>query len=97
MKQNNKAMNKVYVQNPLIVLRKESDDWAVLYNPDDGNALGINPTGIDIWEKINGSNSIKDIIKEIKQEYEGVSPDIVNEIESFMDKLSSNDFIILKQ
>jgi Coenzyme PQQ synthesis protein D (PqqD) len=97
MKQNNKAMNKVYVQNHLIVLRKESDDWAVLYNPGDGKALGINPTGIDIWEKINGSNSIKDIIKEIKQEYEGPPPDIVNEIKSFMDKLSSNDFIILKQ
>ena len=37
------------VANPLIVLREEFDDWAVLFNPDTGAAAGINSMGVAIW------------------------------------------------
>ena len=87
-------MVDIYARNPVIVLREESDDWAILYNPDSGQSMGINPTGIDIWKKINGSNDINNIIKEINQEYENVSPDVENEINSFIQNLSNQGFII---
>ena len=32
-------------QNPIVVLREEFDEWAVLYNPNSTAAVGINPIG----------------------------------------------------
>ena len=33
------------VANPSIVFREELDDWALLFDPDTGEAYGINPVG----------------------------------------------------
>ena len=33
------------VANPLIVLREEFDDWAILFDPDTGNAFGLQSSG----------------------------------------------------
>ena len=30
------------IANPLIVLREEFDDWAILFDPDTGDAFGLN-------------------------------------------------------
>jgi hypothetical protein len=45
------------VANPLIVLREEFDDWAILFDPDTGNAFGLNPTGVFIWKLLDGKPS----------------------------------------
>ena len=41
------------VANPLIVLREEFDDWAILFDPDTGSAVGINPVGVAIWKVLD--------------------------------------------
>lgn len=50
--------SKNLIANPIVVLRKEFDDWAVLFNPDTAEAVGVNPVGVAIWEKLNGKNTI---------------------------------------
>lgn len=48
-------MNDKPVANPLIVLHEEFDDWAILFDPDRGNAFGLNPTGIFVWKLLDES------------------------------------------
>jgi len=56
--------------NPLVVLREEFDDWAVLFDPDTGNAFGLNPVGVFIWKRLDGRHTIEDIEKKLRQNCE---------------------------
>ena len=51
------------IANPLIVLREEFDDWAILFDPDSGDAFGLNPIGVHIWKRLDGNHAVKDILK----------------------------------
>jgi SynChlorMet cassette protein ScmD len=80
-------MNEIYTRNPVVVLREEFDDWAVLYNPDNAEAVGTNPIGVDIWKKLDGKKSLGEIITGIRQEYVNVSETAETEIIEFVQKL----------
>lgn len=60
------------VANPLVVLREEFDDWAVLFDPDSGNAFGLNPVGVFIWKRLDGRHAIEHTQKELRQNCEEV-------------------------
>jgi SynChlorMet cassette protein ScmD len=66
------------VANSLTVLREEFDDWAVLFDPDSGNAFGLNPVGVFIWKRLDGQHTIQDILKELHENCVGV-PDEAEE------------------
>jgi SynChlorMet cassette protein ScmD len=63
------------IANPLIVLREEFDDWAILFDPDTGNAFGLNPTGVFIWKHLDGKHGVEDIVKSLRDEAEDVPED----------------------
>ncbi|RPJ86136.1 MAG: PqqD family peptide modification chaperone, partial [Acidobacteria bacterium] len=54
------------IANPIVVLREEFDDWAVLFNPDTAEAVGTNPVGVAVWKRMDGKRSIEDIASEIR-------------------------------
>jgi SynChlorMet cassette protein ScmD len=60
------------VAKPSVVLREEFDDWAILFDPETGNAFGINPVGVLVWKRLDGNHSIQDIVKELNDTCEGV-------------------------
>ncbi len=78
---------KKIIAYPGIILREEFDDWAVLFNPDNGEGFGINPLGVYIWKLLNGSNSISDIALEIRKNCEGVPEDAEKYIEEYLNSL----------
>lgn len=86
-------MNEIYTRNPVIVLREEFDDWAVLYNPDNAEAVGANPIGVDIWKKLDGTKNVGEIVTEIKLEYHNVSESVEAEIFEFIEKLAKRGLI----
>ena len=55
--------------NPLIVLREEFDDWAILFDPDQGNAYGLNPISVFIWQRLDGKHNVDDIVAELQAQY----------------------------
>ena len=71
------------IANPLIVLREEFDDWAILFDPDTGSGFGLNPVGVFIWKLLDGSHTKDDILKKLKKDCEAV-PD--NEAETHIDE-----------
>jgi SynChlorMet cassette protein ScmD len=81
--------NKKPVANPLIVLREEFDDWAILFDPDTGNAFGLNPTGVFIWKHLDGRNGVEDIVKKLQDEADDVPEKAGEEIVQFIVDLES--------
>ena len=81
------------IANPIVVLREEFDDWAVLFNPETAYALGTNPVGVAVWKRLDGRRSIEDIVSEIKNSFEDAPDASAKEIAAFVDKLTENGFV----
>ena len=84
------------VANPVVVLREEFDDWAVLFDPDTANAVGTNPVGVAVWKRMDGKKSLERIAAEIKESFEGVPGTAVEEITAFVSKLAADGFVGLE-
>jgi SynChlorMet cassette protein ScmD len=83
---------RLLVANPMVVCREEFDNWAILFDPDTGKALGINPVGVLIWKNLDGKNNTKNIIKKIKDRFSDVSEEAETHTDQFLQELTKNGF-----
>jgi SynChlorMet cassette protein ScmD len=81
------------IANPIVVLREEFDDWAVLYNPDTAAASGINPVGVAVWKRMDGKRSLEEIVSEINNSFEEVPAGALEEISAFVSTLAEQGFV----
>jgi SynChlorMet cassette protein ScmD len=84
---------KNLIANPIVVLRKEFDDWAVLFNPDTAEAVGVNPVGVAIWEMLDGKKSAEEISHQINQDFTDVPGSAAEEIQTFIEDLTERGFV----
>ena len=84
------------IANPIVVLREEFDDWAVLFNPDTAEAVGTNPVGVAVWKRMDGRRSLDDIVSEIKNSFEDTPDATSKEIAAFVNTLAENGFVGLE-
>jgi SynChlorMet cassette protein ScmD len=84
------------IANPIVVLREEFDDWAVLFNPDTADAVGTNPVGVAVWKLMDGKRSIGDIVSEIRNSFEDTPDASCKEIAAFVNRLAENGFVGLE-
>ena len=70
--------------NPVVVLREEFDDWAVLFNPDTANAVGINPVGVAVWKLMDGKRSLEELVDEIKDRFSDVPDAAIEDLTAFV-------------
>ena len=75
------------IANPLIVLREEFDDWAILFDPDTGNAFGLNPVSVFIYKRLDGQHTLEDIMKELRAECKNAPEDAEKHAQDFIDDL----------
>jgi SynChlorMet cassette protein ScmD len=75
------------IANPLIVLREEFDDWAILFDPDTGNAFGLSPTGVHLWKHLDGEHSMDDLLEDIRHHTDNIPEGISDHIKAFVDAL----------
>jgi len=78
------------VANPLVVLREEFDDWAILFDPDTGHAFGLNPISVFVWQRLDGKHTIPEIISEMKNTFRDVPLEAENHLREFIDNLLEN-------
>ena len=81
------------VPNPLVVLREEFVDLAVLFNPDTADAVGINPTGVAIWKMMDGRIGIVKMALEIRKMFTDVPDTASEEISAFIEELHKIGFV----
>ena len=73
--------------NPLVVLREEFDDWAVLFDPDTGRGFGLNPTGAYLWKLLDGGHSLDALLQKLRAHAEDVPEGVSEHIGAFVDAL----------
>jgi len=84
---------KVPIANPVVVLREESDNWAVLFNPDTADAVGTNPVGVAVWKLMDGQRSTDEILNEISEQFNDVPEAVDEEVTSFINDLAERGFV----
>jgi len=75
------------IANPSIVLREEFDDWAILFDPDTGDTLGLNPTGVFVWKLLDGSHKMDDILRNLQDNCQAVPDEAGNQLRDFIQGL----------
>jgi len=81
------------IANPVVVLREEFDDWAVLFNPDTAEAVGINPVGVAAWKRMDGKRSVDGIATELLDLFSDVPDHVAGDVRAFVDNLSERGFV----
>jgi SynChlorMet cassette protein ScmD len=81
------------VTYPFVVLREEFDDWAVLFNPDTADAVGINPVGVVVWKLMERQRGLEEIVAEIKDRFADVPDAVAQQISTFINDLSERGFV----
>ncbi len=80
-------MNDNLISNPSIVLREEFDDWALLYNPNDGEVYGINPTGVFVWKRLDGKHTVENLLDELSAGCGEIPAGAASEVKTFIEDL----------
>jgi SynChlorMet cassette protein ScmD len=80
------------VANPTIVFREEFDDWALLFDPDTGDAFGINPVSAFIWKRLDGKHTNERIVEELREGCNDVPDEVSAHVEEFIDDLVARGF-----
>lgn len=75
------------IVNPNVVLREEFDDWAVLFDPDTANAVGVNPVGVAIWKRLDGKHSLDQIAAEIREIFTETPEKVGEDVSAFVQQL----------
>jgi SynChlorMet cassette protein ScmD len=87
-------MSKKLIINPNIVLRTELDDWGILFDPDTGETRGVSPTGIFIWERLDGTRTKEQILAEMAEAYDGGIPENgPEEYDEFVSSLQEKGYV----
>lgn len=73
------------VANPLVVLREEFDDWAVLFDPDTGRGFGLDPVSVFIWKRLDGQHTIEGILSELSENCTDVPEDAEHHVMAFIE------------
>ncbi len=73
--------------NPMIVLREEFDDWALLFDPDTGDSFGLNPVCVFIYKRLDGKHTIEDIMIELRAECKNAPDDAERYVIEFVEDL----------
>ncbi len=81
------------IANPNIVLREEFDDWAILFDPDSGNAFGLNPVSVLIWKHFDGKHSMEDILRKVQENCENVPEEAKDHVGKFTQDLVERGFV----
>ena len=76
-----------------VVLREEADDWGVLFDPDTGNSVALNPVAITMFKAMQKRQDIDSVISAVYEEYEEVPETLDQDIIDLIDTLVQGGFI----
>ncbi len=81
------------IANPVVVLREEFDDWAILFNPDTADAVVTNPVGVVVWKLMDGRHSPEEILAEVRDRFADVPDAAHDHVTAFIEELVERGFV----
>jgi len=76
-----------------MLLREEFDDWAILFYPDTGNCLGLNPVSVFIWKHLDGNHTSEDILNALQENFEDVPEGTRQHVIDFVQELLARGYV----
>ena len=86
-------LTKDPIANPMMVLREEFDDWAILFNPDTGAAFGMNPVSVLIWKNLDGKHGKEELVNLVKDNCSEVPAEVNTHVADFLKELEEKGFV----
>lgn len=84
------------IVHPDAVLREEFDDWAVLFHPLTGEAVGVGPVGVAIWKLLDGQRTLAEVAAEIQAQCEDAPDTVLEDSVAFVGDLERRLFVTVK-
>jgi hypothetical protein len=66
--------------NPNLVLRIEDDDCALLFDPDNGSVQLFNQTAVEIWQRLDGRRSLRELIVSLGDVFDAMGPEAESQV-----------------
>ena len=76
------------MRNPVVVLREDSDEWAVLLDPDTGSTFGLSPVALFIWKRLDGQHAPADILSELQENVKDLPDEAAAHVRDFIEELA---------
>ena len=83
----------LYRQRPDMVLREELDEWALLFNPDTGDVVGVNRMGVTIWRMLEEPSTLPAILRALRDLCEEFPREAETEVADYLKDLSERGFV----
>lgn len=80
--------------SPDWILRREQDDWGLLYNPDTGRTFGLDPIGMFFWERLDGQRSPEQLLDELGQQCTELPPQAGQHLSQFLAQLTEKGMLV---
>jgi SynChlorMet cassette protein ScmD len=87
------SMEQKPIINPLIVLREEFDDWAILFDPDTGEGFGLNPVSVFVWKQLDGRHTVGDIIAGLRDACDVLPAKAEEHVQAFITALMEKGLV----
>jgi hypothetical protein len=81
------------VANPSAIFQETGDGWAVLVNLDTARSLALNPSGILVWQLIDGQRSVDEITAGVKRHFRDTPPRVTDDVAALLDILAEEGMI----
>lgn len=85
--------SQIISQNPNLVTR-DIDGEVVIMIPAKGKVLALNEVGSFIWNRINGSNSIEDILNAVCHEFDVNREQAAVDVDDFITLLYDKNLLV---
>jgi hypothetical protein len=69
------GLSTIVKPKPGLVFREESDDCAILFDPDSGSVRILNETAAAVWKKLDGKIPLSEAFADLRQEFEEFGPE----------------------
>ena len=91
------SMNSILRKSENAVFRKIGDEYILVpiaaSVADVESIFNLNETGAAIWDKIDGKKSLKEIIREIEEEYEAEGQQLETDVVKFVNEMMAAKLI----
>ena len=86
-------LSNIPIPNPSVVLKEGIDGWAVLVNLDSGGSVALNPTGLVIWEAVDGQRTQEEIIDQVRQQFSGAPDTLADDVKDILKTFFEDGFL----
>ena len=81
------ADNQKITVNPMVILREDFDDWAILFNGENGQGYGLNPISVFVWKCLEQERTLDQVIEQVREAHSDIPSTVEQDVQDFVTSL----------